>query len=249
MPDVVEQLAGVADEACRRAHRAVVSPAEQRRRGRGFLIVALSALVGYLALLFVVRSNRSVQADLAATLRMQRAEHPALARLMHAVSWFGFRPQSLLLPLSAITGTWLLRFRIESLFLVAAWGASFLSFITKLFVRRPRPENPIIRVIAADIRDTSFPSGHTLHYVAFWGFFMYLTFTKTRGRAVRWISAGLVTPLIALVGPSRIYLGHHWLTDVLASYLLGIAYLLGLVWLYQRVQRWTGGDSRGHHPR
>ncbi len=44
--------------------------------------------------------------------------------------------------------------------------------------------------------------------------------------------------LLALAGPSRIYQGHHWPTDVLASYLLGTSYLIGLTGLYRRVVQW-----------
>jgi membrane-associated phospholipid phosphatase len=40
--------------------------------------------------------------------------------------------------------------------------------------------------------------------------------------------------LVALVGPSRIHQGHHWLTDVLASYLLGTSYVAALAALYRR---------------
>jgi membrane-associated phospholipid phosphatase len=49
--------------------------------------------------------------------------------------------------------------------------------------------------------------------------------------------------LVALVGPSRVQQGHHWFTDVTASYLLGVAYLIGVTSLYRRLAagraRWT----------
>jgi undecaprenyl-diphosphatase len=48
--------------------------------------------------------------------------------------------------------------------------------------------------------------------------------------------------LLALVGPSRIYLGHHWFTDVLASYLLGLCYLVGITAIYRRVRIVIGKD-------
>jgi undecaprenyl-diphosphatase len=161
---------------------------------------------------------------------------------MSWVSWFGFRPQSLVLPASAVIGNALLRLRLESAFLIAAWGASLLSFVTKLVVQRPRPGGPDIRVVEARIRDTSFPSGHTLHYVSFWGFFAYLCYIKIRNRSLRRLAVGAIGSLIALVGPSRVYLGHHWLTDVLASYLLGLAYLIGLASLYRRLKGLRVGD-------
>jgi undecaprenyl-diphosphatase len=60
-----------------------------------------------------------------------------------------------------------------------------------------------------------------------------------RGNRMRRAAVTFLVGLIALVGPSRIYLGHHWFTDVMASYLLGVSYLLGLMSLYRRVKtRW-----------
>ncbi|MGZ7182104.1 MAG: phosphatase PAP2 family protein [Halobacteriota archaeon] len=49
------------------------------------------------------------------------------------------------------------------------------------------------------------------------------------------MSMGLLA-MVGLVGPSRIYEGHHWPTDVAASYLLGTAYVIGLMGLYRRVK-------------
>jgi undecaprenyl-diphosphatase len=205
-----------------------------RQRGRGFLIVALLAFAGYLSLLLTIRARPRIERDVEATLRIQQLSHPLLARMMNGVSWFGFRPQSLLLPSSAVAGTWLLGFRREARYLAFAWAGSLVSWTTKQLVQRPRPHGQGIRVTRAKLRDTSFPSGHTLHYVSFWGFFSYLCFTEIRNRGLRWLPVGGIGSLIGLVGPSRIYLGHHWLTDVLASYCLGIGYLATLIGLHRR---------------
>ena len=73
--------------------------------------------------------------------------------------------------------------------------------------------------------------------IGVYGFAAHLANSLVRPR---WLRALVVTPLVgfvALVGPSRIYQGHHWPTDVLASYLLGIASLLGLTALYNRLKR------------
>jgi len=70
---------------------------------------------------------------------------------------------------------------------------------------------------------------------------LYLAHTLLRPAGWRRaIVAGLVG-LIALVGPSRVHQGHHWFTDVTASYLLGIAYLIGLTGLYRRVKAARAG--------
>ncbi|HLI51069.1 MAG TPA: phosphatase PAP2 family protein [Thermomicrobiaceae bacterium] len=215
-----------------------VSPrrAERKRRSRLFIGSWLIALVGYLSVAVIVHSKRSTEADLAATIWFQRRQHPAVARLMNGVSWFGFRPQSLLLPATVVTGALAKRLWLEAFVLTAAWGASLMSFFTKLVVRRDRPAGPNILVTMADIRDTSFPSGHTLHYTAFWGMFLYLVWVRSTSRALRTVTVVVVGGLAALVGPSRIWLGHHWLTDVVASYLLGTCYLLGLIAVYQRLR-------------
>jgi undecaprenyl-diphosphatase len=73
-----------------------------------------------------------------------------------------------------------------------------------------------------------------LHYVSFWGFFTYLCFTEIRNRWLRWLPVSGIASLVALVGPSRVYLGHHWLTDVLGSYTLGTGYLATLIGLHRR---------------
>jgi undecaprenyl-diphosphatase len=207
-----------------------------------FGLTALVSLLGFLAVLLFVRSNPRSQGDVAATLRLQRNNHPALARSMGWISWFGFRPQSLWLPFALVVTNWFRGPRLGSFFLVFAWASSLLSFFTKLVVKRPRPDDPLIRVATANIRDTSFPSGHTLHYVTFWGFVAYLAATNLRNRTLgRAIAAG-ITAIIGLIGPSRIYLGHHWLTDVLASYLLGLAYFSGLIALYRWLRSMLDGE-------
>ena len=58
-------------------------------------------------------------------------------------------------------------------------------------------------------------------------------------RGCRRLVVGALLSLVALVGPSRVHQGHHWLTDVSASYLLGISYLLGLSRLYRGLKART----------
>ena len=207
----------------------------EQRRGRGFLIAAGVSFLAYLVLLLIVRKNHQTRLDIAATLHFQRRRHPLLARLMTDVSWFGFRPQSVLLPASSITALWLLRLRLESLFLGLAWLGSFGNFLTKLVIRRPRPNGFGIRIEPGKILHSSFPSGHVVHYVAVYGCLGYVVFSRTASR-VRWLVAGTVAFFVGLVGASRVYLGHHWLTDVIASYLLGFAYLIGVISLYRQAR-------------
>jgi undecaprenyl-diphosphatase len=68
----------------------------------------------------------------------------------------------------------------------------------------------------------------------------YLAHTLIRDPALRWTAVGGLVSLIVLVGPSRIYQGHHWPTDVTASYLLGTTYLIVVVTAYRRVKTSEG---------
>lgn len=206
-----------------------------RAQGFGFAVAALS---GFAFLYALVAANRSAAADLAITLRLQRRRAPWLSRLMAIASWPGFAPQSWGIPPLLVATFWLFGCRIEALFQLLAWGTALLSTLAKARLRRPRPAAPLVRVVTARLGGTSFPSGHVLTYVGVYGFFASYLHTLPLPAWVRRPLLVVLGTLLALIGPSRIYQGHHWPTDVLASYLLGTSYLIALTGLYHRVVRW-----------
>jgi undecaprenyl-diphosphatase len=84
-----------------------------------------------------------------------------------------------------------------------------------------------------------------LIYTGVYGFLAFLLETLVRSNRIRRALVGGLVGILALVGPSRIYLGHHWFTDVLASYLLGTSWLLALMAAYRRVKtRWLNRRRR-----
>jgi undecaprenyl-diphosphatase len=183
-----------------------------------------------------VRAERTAALDVGLTMKLQARRHPGLARLLAAASWPGFPPQSWLLPPLLAGALWALRLRPEAACQALAWGAALVSTAVKALMRRARPRHPAVRVVAAPLGGSSFPSGHTITYVGVYGFLAYLAHTLLRPAWPRRAAVALLGGLLALVGPSRVYLGHHWPTDVTASYLLGTSYLLGLVALYRRLK-------------
>jgi membrane-associated phospholipid phosphatase len=195
------------------------------------------ALALFAAILGLVRSKRSAAFDLAVTLKLQQRETPAISTVSRAASWPGFPPQSRLIPAAIIAGWWLRRGRRPAAFQLLAWGGALVSTVVKAAMRRPRPLPPAVRVVIAPLGGTSFPSGHVLTYVTFYGFLGFLLAEHLDHGPLRTASIGLLAGLLALVGPSRIQEGHHWLTDVVASYLLGLAYVLCLVQLYHATTR------------
>jgi len=128
--------------------------------------------------------------------------------------------------------------------LVAVLVEQIVKVIVKEIVARPRPtaeEGITIFIRAKEVY--SFPSGHTVHYVVFFGFLWYLTFRLVGARRLRWPLLAMLGVLIALVGLSRVYLGAHWPSDILGGYLLGGAILTATVCFYRG---WSGRGQAVH---
>ena len=97
----------------------------------------------------------------------------------------------------------------------------FSNQLLKRIVERPRPEG--FRIV--EELGYSFPSGHSMVSMAFYGLFIYFIYKKVKNKYIKWTSIILLTLLIVLIGISRIYLGVHYASDVLAGFLLSISYL------------------------
>ena len=219
--------------------REVFPPRRALARGRGAMVFGLTTLSLFACLFAFVKRNRSHAFDVKVTRSLQRIDSPWFDRLMHVVSWPGFPPQSRVIP-PLLSLFWLaLGFPIEAVFQLLAWGSGAISATIKRAMQRPRPTPEVVRVITARLGRSSFPSGQVLIYAGAYGFLAFLLETLVRPPHLRRIATSLLVGLVAMVGPSRIYLGHHWFTDVVASYLVGTSYLLGLTAIYRRVKtRW-----------
>ena len=216
---------------------ATVQRSNRRPRVDQLLPGAVTLALGAFVLLYRgVRRGTWAERDLAATVAVQRWRAPWFRRFMQLVSWPGFPPQSRILPW-LLVGYWLIRGqRLEALFQLLGWGTGFVSFLVKHRVKRPRPNHPTVVVALARIGGTSFPSGHVLNYAGIYGTFAYLLLRQESPSWIRRLILGALGTLLSFVGVSRMYLGHHWLTDVTASYLLGSSYLWALTSVYERVR-------------
>lgn len=99
---------------------------------------------------------------------------------------------------------------------------TLLNQLFKFILQRPRPTE--FRII--DAGGYSFPSGHSMVSMAFYGFLIYLAFRYIQNKSLRNILMIGLSCLIVLIGVSRIYLGVHYTSDVLAGFVFSIAYLL-----------------------
>ena len=97
-----------------------------------------------------------------------------------------------------------------------------LNQLLKRLLQRPRPTE--FRIIEEN--GYSFPSGHSMVSMAFYGYLIYLIYRFVKNKYLKWISIVLLSLLICLIGISRIYLGVHYTSDVLGGFLISISYLV-----------------------
>lgn len=96
-----------------------------------------------------------------------------------------------------------------------------LNQLLKNILQRPRPTYRIIEETGY-----SFPSGHSMISMAFYGYIIYLIYKYVKNKYIKWISIVLLSILICSIGISRIYLGVHYTSDVLGGFLISVSYLV-----------------------
>jgi undecaprenyl-diphosphatase len=121
---------------------------------------------------------------------------------------------------------WLRSMRVEALMTIGiSWTNALVRTLIKRLIHRPRPHPLLVRRTKLS-QGKSFPSGHVASALTFWGWLFALGMLLLRGKR-SWQKSLLSLPVLflMLVGPSRIYLGEHWATDVLGGYLFGGGWL------------------------
>lgn len=136
------------------------------------------------------------------------------------------------MPILAVVATAVLVLRRRSwtpaiLIVTAAAGSLFMTIAGKQLIGRARPQ--LSDAVPPYEYSPSFPSGHSLNSFVIAGIIAYLIILRIRSRRARaWtITAAAVFALT--IGLSRVFLGHHWLTDVLAAWTLGAAWLVAVI--------------------
>ena len=100
--------------------------------------------------------------------------------------------------------------------------ALLLNQFTKIIFARPRP----INISLIEESGYSFPSGHSMISLVFYGYIIYQVYKSNINKNLKLIINTLLIIIILLIGTSRIYLGVHYLTDVIGGFILALIYLL-----------------------
>ncbi len=215
-------------------------------RGAIILVFYFWVLSGALLFSFIARRTQFFPGDQRITRSLQKRKSPWMRRLMISVSEPGFPRVSVPLSIGIAATFWFLRFRLEAMFLILSTSSNLLNAFIKRVIKRPRPTKELVTV-ARVINEPSFPSGHVMHYMNLFGMTTYFLATNWRSSRLRNGLITLCVSLIALVGPSRIYLGAHWPSDVMAGYIYGGLWFGGLMAVYLRVKAWIH-PAKGETP-
>ena len=198
-----------------------------------FLILACAIALSFFAHIFAV-----FPFDLKISHELQEEKNPVFALSMQGVSAIGDTWIGIVIVV-AVSAFFIARGQLlEAGFILATLSSFVLISLVKVLVARPRPpdffQDP--SGFLESINQYSFPSGHVLFFVVFFGFIAYLAWRNQTGLA-RFIVIAVCSALVILIAPSRIYLGAHWASDVLGSYIIGILWLFVLILGYQLVSR------------
>ncbi len=224
----------------KKTEAAVKKPVNAWRRYRTtvFLTYLIGAVAVFIILAVLAKTIAYFTFDVTITRAVQTFNPGWFDALMRALTWIGFAPQAWVITLGILLFLYASGLKWETVVaLVSVLGSSVLGLGIKVLIDRPRPSADLVSVLT-QLKDYSFPSGHVLFFTTFFGFLLFLAFTLLKPAWWRtWLLVMLVG-MVALIGPSRIYVGQHWASDVVASYLLGSVWLALSVLIY----RW--GKSR-----
>lgn len=193
-----------------------------------------------LMMLFILITNQTIYLkniawfDLPIIHLVQHNTLPMITKLMKKISFIG--SDVFLAAASFCIGIYLLylrQFRLLTAFSTCMIFSGIFNFIFKNIFERPRPE--ILRLGKA--AGYSFPSGHAMAGICFYlflAFMISLAFKKTSHKIITYVIACC---FILIIGISRIYLGVHYPSDVLAGYTFGAAWFLCCITCYLELQK------------
>jgi undecaprenyl-diphosphatase len=213
-----------------RRHRAMVRARAAAVRGWFVPALSLGAVAVFAKIADDVQDRETTGIDRAVSLRFHELDSPAMDTSMRAFTFLGSFP--VILVVVIVAALWRLRRgdkRGAALVAAVAAFEELLNLVLKEAFRRTRPS--LFEEIAT-LHSYSFPSGHAMTAAAVYGAIAVLV---ARARPERAAVAFAVSGILSFsIGASRIYLGVHWLTDVLAGWSAGVFVLLVGVYLLAR---------------
>ncbi|HLG17294.1 MAG TPA: phosphatase PAP2 family protein [Blastocatellia bacterium] len=199
-------------------------------------LVFAAALGAYAVLAVLAHRYAYFGWDVELSRTIQSIDLPGFRTAMIGISRLGSGWLPVALVVASGTALVVARRRIEGLTLMAGAGlGSALDRLLKALTARPRPDGGIVQV-AVSTHYESFPSGHVLFFIEFFGFLFFLSYLLLKPGGLRRASFVVLGSLIAVIGVSRVYLGAHWPSDVVGAYLAGGMWLMLMIEAYRRLK-------------
>lgn len=207
------------------------------------LMLALAyAALGFISIAEAVTGEAAiVRVDLALANALHSAATPSGIEFMRAFTFLGGGKALTVLSVAVLIVLLLRRHRILAVgWAVAVTGGALLNGALKSIFERPRPSfaDPI-----AVVAGWSFPSGHSMGTFIIVGMLAYVLFITIRSPTARLALVAAALVWIALMGFSRMYLGAHYLSDVVAGFAAGTVWLAGCVSGVEIARRRGGGRA------
>ncbi len=206
---------------------------QSNKRKRIMLFVIGALAIGFLLLTAFVFFFPISSVDREFSEEIQEHHNQLLDTVMKAISWVGYMPAAPIMVVGTALIFYMFKYKKEALFVMFTMLSGVVSSSIKLLIDRPRPSEPLVRIIVKT-QQQSFPSGHVLFYVLFFGFLTLLMYeVKTIPKYIRLPVSVISLFFIFSIPYSRVYLGAHWFTDVTAGFLLGLIclYILSVLYL------------------
>ena len=214
---------------------------QRRRESRRLLraeVFYAAALAAFALLAVLAHAYAYFAWDLRLARAIQSVDSPAWAAFMDWVSVFGNRwtPDAIAVLTALALFAWRRRSEAAGL-LLSTGGGALLSHAFKALVARPRPSAELVG-FAYKSSEASFPSGHVIFYVCYFGFLFFAAYALLpRAALARRAALALSALPVLLVGLSRVYLRAHWPSDVLGAYLVAGIWLAFSLAVYRRWKR------------
>ncbi len=194
------------------------------------MLISLCLLTIIFCFLFVLVWNKysfitdSLLSSLVLNIRCE-----LLNKIMLGITYLGSEYAYIFL---LLLGFIFIRDRLIPLLVAGGLMVSTFAFnLIKFIVKRPRPLDGLILE-----NGFSFPSGHSLSAVFFYGFLIYFVFKNIKNVKLKKILLVFICMIILLIGFSRIYLGVHFVSDVIAGFVLGLIILIVFInYIYKKV--------------
>jgi len=141
---------------------------------------------------------------------------------------------AVLLVIALVLIIWWRLGKLEAIFMAAAGVLSPIANLFKLIIEQPRPPATIANIILP-IGGLGFPSGHAFFAAMMLGMLIYFILKFVASKPLKTLLVSFLAFYILLVGYSRVYLGVHWGSEVIESYLIAGGFLLLLTALYEQI--------------